>query len=346
MKRIFGAVGLREDGKNRQQLREAFITILILTATTAVAAAFYMLGFSNANLIMVYIFGVVLVSVGTRRLFGILASVLSVVLFNFFFTEPRYTFAVYDSEYILTFVVMLAVALVTSALTVREKIQAHRAAERERRANILFRMSRALLTVSGRDVICRTALVEVREAVHGTAFIVLLDAGGCFTVLITREETISVDVTLSEQVNATLRSAIERQETVGLESAPGSRGLYIPLSGAEGNHGILCHTTDSADEPLTEEETALLQTFAAQVSLALDREKILSRHEEAKVRAENEKLRATILRSISHDLRTPLAGITGSSSTLLSNSNQLDERTKRELARKYLRRSDMALGSR
>lgn len=281
-------------------------TLLILIGATTIAFGFKSLGFSDANLIMVFIFGVVLTSVRTGRLFGVAASVLSVFLYNFFFTEPRYTFAVNDTQYIFTFTVMLAVALIISALTVREKNQARQAAEREQRANVLFRVSRALLTSGSPDAICRKALDQISGAIPGIPVIVL-----------DRE---------TEQESTVIYPA--GFDGYGSED---QSAFQIPIQGSEAHYGYLYVHNIDRNPPLSEEEESLLETFAAQISLALDRERILVKHEEAKVRAENDKLRLTILRSISHDFRTPLAGITGASSTLLSNHNNLEEDTKNDL---------------
>lgn len=313
--------------------REVLVSTAIFSAVTAVVFIFDALEFSDANLIMVFIFGVVLVSVRTGRLLGVLASVSSVTLFNFFFTEPRFTFAVNDTQYLFTFAVMLAVALITSALTVREQLQAKRALERERRANVLLRMSRALLTVSGSEAICTTSISQIGDAVAGTPFIYLIRNRD-------RSEHVHrlyrYDRDEPEPDGAELRAMIESigRETVsgiGTGLVPEAYGLYLPLTGSEGRHGVLCLVPGPDREPPTAEERSLLETFAALISLALDRERILSRHEEAKVRAENDKLRVTILRSISHDFRTPLAGITGASSTLLAASGELSDTTNRDL---------------
>ncbi|MBN2050462.1 MAG: DUF4118 domain-containing protein [Spirochaetales bacterium] len=285
---------------------DSITTFFILCGVTAIAFAFQSLGFSDANLIMVFIFGVVLTSVRTGRLFGVAASILSVFLFNFFFTEPRYTFAVNDTQYIFTFVVMLAVALIISALTVREKNQAKQAAEREQRANVLFRVSRALLASGSPDAICRKALEQINDTIPGVPVIILEG---------------------SAQTPSSVLYPGEGEEPVTEEPA----AFQIPIRGSEGHYGYLSIHSIEKNCILSKEEESLLQTFAAQISLALDRERILTKHEEAKVRAENDKLRLTILRSISHDFRTPLAGITGASSTLLSDNDSLEDDTRNDL---------------
>ncbi|MDA3810240.1 MAG: DUF4118 domain-containing protein [Spirochaetaceae bacterium] len=309
---------LKHDRRNTShssipQKNDILITAGILTSVTIISFAFQSLGISDANLIMVFIFGVVLTSVKTGRVLGVIASISSVILFNFFFTEPRFTFEVEDSQYLLTFIVMLSVSLITSALTVREKNLAINAADREIRSNVLFLMSRALLTVNGNNAICKTALNQIHNVISGVPVIYLIKKDGSY------ENPIFPDINDNTTVFNT--------ETF----LPDILKFNFKLRGAEKLHGLLFIILNKDYTFLNDEDRSLIETFTAQISLALDRELISLQREEANVRAENEKLRVTILRSISHDLRTPLAGITGASSTLLANPEGIEKSIQQEL---------------
>lgn len=263
----------------------------ILTAATAVSSLFDHLQLSDVNIVMAYLIAVIIIAMITRLGIGIGASAASVLLFNFFFTEPKFTFSVYDSEYLFIFAVMFTVALITSTLTSKIKIQAAEAQKRETRTAALYRMSRTLLKANDEEEIIAAAQEIINITVPGKA-------------------------------------------TILLSHAPrpiGDKLILIPLEGTSGRHGYIEYTQQEDSEELHGEDKSLIEALAAQVSLALDRERNARAHEKARVKAETEKNRFMILRSISHDLRTPLASIAGASSTLLEGFNSIQKETRREL---------------
>ena len=219
-------------------------TVLILFSVTLVSLMLNRLQFLDSNLIMVFIFGVVLVSVGTNRIFGLIASLSSVVIFNFLFTDPKYTFAVADSQYIFTLIIMLAVALIISTLTVKEKNLAREAEKRELRTNILLNMSRSLLTLNGRENICREALNQLQNAVNGFPAIELLNPGSFEgRTFLTGNE-----------LNAHLPEGISGDNEI----------LKLRIQGAEILHGYLFIYTDANHfKDITDNEKSLINTFNA-----------------------------------------------------------------------------------
>ena len=275
-------------------MRKIAESLGILSLATAVSFVFQRAGLTDTNIVMAYLIGVVLIAIRTDMAIGVCSSAASVLLFNFFFTEPRFTLAVYDAQYVFTFAVMLVVALITSALTSRIKTQADAAIEREARTAALYRLGRSLLEAEDENAMLAAVQARVAETLRGTARIMTEGTGE------------------PHPSNAAGR-------------------LVVPLEGIAGKHGFLEFERRGKGGVISNDDRSLLEAFAAQLVLALDRERSNKQHEAARVRAETERNRMTILRSISHDLRTPLASIAGASSTLLEGYGSVNKETRQVL---------------
>ncbi len=287
--------------------------------------------FGLSNLIMVYLLGVVGVATRGERGPTVLASVLSVAAFDFFFVPPYFSFAVSDSEHLITFAVMLVVALIISGLTVRIRAQADSARQRERRIAALYAMSRELATTRGVDGLLETALRHIGDVFPGSLAVVLPDEAG----RVTPRRMHPAEFEMDADELAVAHWVYEHREVAGLGTAtlPGARALYLPLIGSRGAVGVL--GLSPADPHLVErpEQLHQLETFANQMALAIERAQLAEEARRAEVRAEAERLRNSLLSSVSHDLRTPLATITGASSGLLESGEHLDQTTRTELLR-------------
>jgi two-component system sensor histidine kinase KdpD len=272
---------------------------------------------------------VIAVSLRTGRGPSVLASVLSVAAFDFFFVPPRFTFAVSDSQYLLTFAVMLIVALVVSGLTVSIRAQAESARERERRTSALYAMSRELAGTRGLTELLGVALRHVVDVFGGRMAILLPDGTGRL------EPRVSLLAPFHLDPNdiAVAQWAFEHAQAAGMgtDNLPGAQMLFVPLLASRGIVGVLGmrlgdpHLFDAPDQ------RHLLETFANQIALAAERGLLGEEAQAAQVSAESERLRSTLLSSVSHDLRTPLAAITGGTSTLLDPAARLDDAGRREL---------------
>jgi two-component system, OmpR family, sensor histidine kinase KdpD len=281
-----------------------------------------------SNLVMVYLLGIVIVAMRTGRGPSLLAAVLSVAAFDFFFVPPRFTFAVTDARYLFTFLVMLIVGLVISGLTVRTRAQAEAAHHREQQTAALYAMSRELAGTRGVDNLLQVAIKHVTDVFQGQVVVLMPErrdgslvawSGGQFEV--------------DANELGVARWVYEHRQPAGLGTTtlPGASALHVPLIGSTGAVGVLAlRPTDrhAMDEP---ERLHQLETFAAQTALALERAHLANEAQEAEVRIETERLRNSLLSSVSHDLRTPLATITGAVSTILDDTTKLDERTRTEL---------------
>jgi two-component system sensor histidine kinase KdpD len=280
-----------------------------------------------SNVVMVYLLGIVAVAMRTGRGPSLVASLASVAAFDFFFVPPQFTFAVSDVRHLLTFLVMLIVGLVISGLTVRTRSQAEAAVHREQQTAALYAMSRELASTRGVDTLLQIAVRHVAEVFRAQVVVLLPAAGHVLAPWPGGQfEVDANDLGVGRWV-------FEHRQPAGLGTAtlPGASALYVPLLGSTGPVGVLgLRPADrrAMDEP---ERLHRLETFAAQTALALERARLASDAQEAEVRIETERLRNSLLSSVSHDLRTPLATITGAVSTILHKQTRLDAGTEREL---------------
>ena len=282
-----------------------------------------------SNLIMVYLLGVVVVATRAGRVPTALASVLSVAVFDFFFVPPYLSFAVSDTEHLITFTVMLTVALVISGLTVRIRAQADRARDRERRIAALYALSRDLATTRDVDGLLDTAVQHIADVFPGQLAVLLPGDDG--RVAPRRMHPAEFPMDTSEL--AVAHWVYEHRQLAGLGTAtlPGARALYLPLVGSRGAVGVLGMSPADAHALESPEQLHQLETFANQMALAIERAQASEDARRAEVRAEAERLRNSLLSSVSHDLRTPLASITGAASSLLEAGAELGDATRTEL---------------
>jgi two-component system, OmpR family, sensor histidine kinase KdpD len=284
--------------------------------------------FELSNLIMVYLLGVVLVASRSEPGPSIAASVLSVAAFDFFFVPPYLTFAVSDTQYFVTFAVMLVVALVISGFTVRIRWLAAAAGQRERRTAALYALSRDLAGTRGVTSILEAATRHIAEVFRGRVVFFLPDAVGVLTAQVSPGgfELDSTEVGVSRWV-------FEHNQPAGRGTGtlPGAKALYLPLAASRGPIGVLGLWSNDPHTFETPEQLHQLETFANQTALAVERGLLAEEAHAVQVRMETEKLRSSLLSSVSHDLRTPLAAITGASSSLLETGDRLDSETRREL---------------
>jgi two-component system, OmpR family, sensor histidine kinase KdpD len=285
--------------------------------------------FELSNLIMAYLLGVVVVATRSGRGPTILASVLSVAAFDFFFVPPYYTFAVSDTQYFVTFGVMLVVALVISGLAVRIRTQAEAAREREQRIAALYAMSRELASTRGVRDLLQVAGRHITE-VFRTRVVVLLPVPGG---RLAPEASLPDQFPLDANELAVGQWVHDHGQIAGrgTDTLPGATGLYLPLTGSRGTVGVLGLLPEQPRALQSPEQLHLLETFAGQTAVAIERAHLAEEAQQAQVRAETERLRNSLLSSVSHDLRTPLASITGAASTLLESGARLDDRTRQDL---------------
>lgn len=276
-----------------------------------------------ANMIMVYLLGIVGVAARGSQGASVFASVLSVLAFDFFFVPPYLTFAVNDVQYLLTFGVMLVVALVISSLTIRTKAQAQSARQRERRTATLYEMSRELVQTRDLDAILPIARRRISEIFGSQVTIFLPDPNGQLTT------TTPYSKDPKEQGVAQWVYDHRQLAGWGTQTLPGTQGVYFPLVASQKILGVLGMLPEPTQPFLTPEQLQLLETLISQVALAMERVLLSEETQQTRLQVETERLRNALLSSVSHDLRTPLTIITGATSSLLT--GQLDAPTQQQL---------------
>lgn len=321
-------------GKSRR--RGYFMGLALVCVCTLVAWA--MLGhFELSNLVMVYLLGVVLVAVRYGRGPSVLAAVLGVATFDFFFVPPYFTFAVSDTQYVVTFGVMLVVGLVISKLAAGMRLQARVAAHRERRTAALYAMSRELTGTRGQQNLLGIALRHISEIFEARVAALVPDAQGKLAQarIVTEEHApIEADLAVAQWVHDHGQPAGR-----GTNTLPGAEALYLPLKLSSETLGVLAVAPRELRQVLLPEQRRLLETFASQIALALERVRLNRLARDAQVRVETERLRNSLLSAISHDLRTPLAAIIGASSSLAEEDAKLAPEARRALSRDILEAS-------
>ena len=275
---------------------------------------------------MVYLVGVTIVAANFGRYASILASFLSVACFDFFFVEPYFTFTVSDTQYVLTFAVMLFTALVISTLASRLKEQVEAIEMREHNMSALYAMTKELVsssTIEELVAICASHIASV-FASHVTIWVP--DSAGQLQLIYPHDTPYD----LKEETVVLWAYHHGEKSGLGTLTLPGARGLYLPLIGSEHILGVLGILL--GDGIMFESgKLHLLEIFTGQMALALERMRMTNIAEKRKIEAETEKLRSSLLSSVSHDLRTPLATIRGASSSLILNEDKLSAATKKDL---------------
>ncbi|HJU03807.1 MAG TPA: DUF4118 domain-containing protein, partial [Nitrospiraceae bacterium] len=269
-----------------------------------------------ANLIMVYLLGVAIVAARFGRGPSVLASMMSVAAFDFFFIPPYLTFAVSDTQYVLTFAVMLTIALLISRLAVRLQQQAEASRRREQRTAVLYGMSRDLATRRKVADLASVALRHLREVLDSHVAVFLPDESGRPTLQ--RIEQVFFEFDPKEDGVVQWVYDHSQQAGLGTDTLPGSGALYWPLVGSQGPIGVLAIRPLQAGRLFDPEHLHLLETLANQIALAIERARLAKESHLAQVQAETERTRNAVLSTVSHDLRTPLAAITGAASSLLN----------------------------
>ena len=289
-------------------LRGYFAALLACGITTAIATPLREY-FDLANIVMLFLLAIVLIGVRLGRGPAVMAAFLSVALFDFFFVPPRFSFAVSDAQYLLTFGVMLTVALIIGQLTASLKQQAEQASIKEQRTRALYEMARELagaLTSAQVTGILRRFL---RAVAHADAALLLPDLHGELRVVPDGD-----DDAPSWIESRMALVAFQNTACTDLD-APRPVG-YFPLKAPTRVRGVLAVVAQGEGSRLLYENHELLETVASLVAIAVERLHYVEVANGAQLQMVSERLRSSILSAVSHDLRTPLTALVGLADTL------------------------------
>ena len=313
---------------------DLFITLAVLFAVTLIGTLFLALGFTETNIITVYILGVLLISLFTKGyVCSVLGALLSVILFNFFLTEPRFTFHAYASGYPVTIMIMLIVAILTGTLASKLKDNAKLSAQAAFRTKVLFDTNQLLQKAKNdQEIIQITAgqLVKLldRDVIAYPEVDGELKEGRIFSE-VSESEHLLENIEKTDKQVAVWVYENKKRAGATTKQYPDARCLYMAIRMNNKVYGVIGIVVK--DQPLDSFENSVMLSILGECALAIENSRNAKEKEEAALLAKHEQLRANLLRSISHDLRTPLTSISGNASTLMANDKILDEQIRKQI---------------
>lgn len=314
-------------------LKDFLICICVIIAVTFLGYLFQNFGFSEANIITVYILGVLMISIMTsQRIYSIVSSFLSVLVFNFFFTNPYFTFQAYDAGYPVTFVIMFLAAFITSGLAVQMKKSAKRAAQTAYRTKILLDTNQLVQKEKNKngiiDVTCHQLMKLLNKDI---VFYPVDELNLQDPIVFSIDDSKDIEKCINDNETAVATWVYKNNKHAGAttHTLGNAKCLYLALRVNENVYGVA--GIRIKDTPLDPFEHSIVLSILGDAAMALEKEQVVREKSRADLIAKNEQLRANLLRSISHDLRTPLTSISGSAGILLSSSDTLDEKNKKQL---------------
>jgi two-component system sensor histidine kinase KdpD len=319
MKRLFDKL----KPKYLKALKNVILILAIMAVCTAVSMFFIRMGMNESSIVMFFLLGILLFSyLAEGYLYSIFASVFSVLLFNFFFTEPYYTFLAYNPDSPITFLVLFTVGIFTSMLTIRVKKETQLAEERESRIKALYHIGKRLLEVKTIANLAVVSADEISKQFGSDVLVQFNDSAGNLMCRYIKGNDVFDTEEEQFACSAALKSAYPSE----------AKAFYMPVISQSGVLGVIGISPADAGG-ITGNQKEFLNTIAPQIAAVTERERLYQKQKETQIEVQRERLRADILRTISHDLRTPLTGIMGLASTAISNYETLDDGVKRNFLR-------------
>ena len=320
-------------GQIRPTWRDTLICILLLIAAVAVGLVFTMFGFSESNIITVFILCVLVISVMTASpLYSVVGSLASVLLFNWFFIEPRFSFHTYEPEYAVTFAIMLTSALITGTLANKLKSNSRQAAREAFRAKVLFDTNQLLQNAETAQDVIRITANQTITLLGRDVIVYPLENGAIGSgIRFSSSQSAGEEIIPEENEQTIVSWVFDNQQAAGfcLEHFSAAKAQYHPICINGHCYGIVAVYLDGTS--LETFEYSVFMSILGECALAMESLQNAVERERASVMARNEQLRSNLLRSISHDIRTPLTSISGNASNLLFHDRQLDDETRRQI---------------
>ena len=323
-------------------------------AATSVIADLILPYFELANVVMLFLLGVIVISSKYGRGPGIFSSVISVACFDFFFVSPRFSFTVSDTQYLLTFAVMFIVAFVISNLTSNLRYQAVVAMHRERRSRALYDLGKSLASALTSAHIIEISVHHLTGIFQSKIAILLPDGQEKVTRQVANHlidknaSDIDLDLGIAQWVYDH-----QQQAGFGTDTLPSAPILYIPLQAPMRTRGVLAILPNNITDGnlgktkrtlFLPEQRQLLDTFASQIAIAIERVHYVDVAQDALVSMESERLRNSVLSAISHDLNTPLTTIVATADLLKQQLSierkENGEQESEQVDKKYTRKHD------
>ena len=302
-------------------IKDLAISFGVIIVASLIGLFFAHLGFSEANIITLYILGVLITSIITssKTAWGF-TSVASVLIFNFLFTKPRFSLMAYGDGYPITFAIMFVASLITGSLASKMHNQTKQSSQAAYRTKILFDANRLLQRASDDEEVLKITAEQLKKLLNREIVIFKRDKEGLQTLVYGLEDSFQI-----EEIELKTASNILVNLSSDYNNAQ-SRCDYYPMKTQLRTYGVVA--VYKSEKEIDSFENSIVLSLVGECALALENLFNAKEKELAAVLAENEQLRANLLRAISHDLRTPLTAISGNASNLISNAASFDEQTK------------------
>lgn len=318
---------------SRAFITDAVMTILLLIGATWVGFGFQRHGFSEANIIIIYILAVLIAAVfTTQRFYSLILSIISVLTFNYFFTQPYFTLKAYDDDYPVTFLTMFLSAFITSTLAVRMKEQTKESSEAAFRTQILLETNQLVQKGKGGAAIASVVANQLAKFLKRDIIVYLSEDGRLGEPeLFPVADSVDRAAYFSEAERAAAGWVFEHNKQAGATTPRFEEALcrYLAIRINDKVYGVIGIAIP--EEGLDTFENSITLSILGECALAMENEAVLREREQNALIAKNEQLRANLLRSISHDLRTPLTSISGNAGILLSSAEEMEEANRRKL---------------
>lgn len=321
------------DKKNIYNATDIATILTILIITSAIGMVFYSMNLGEANIMTIYILGVLFAALKTsKRFYSVVLTILNVVTFDFLFIEPRYTLSAYDPVYIITFSVMFISAFITGGLTNKIKKQAMQSARLAYRTKILLETNQLLQQAENDAAIATVTSHQLLKLLNKTVVYYSADKKGLLPpVIYNTKRDMNTKRLVNNNEKAVAQWVYKNNKRAGKQTGTlnNAECQYLAIRSKDDVYGVVGIALN--DENLDTFENNLVLSILGECALALEKEIYSRKRQEIYLQAKNEQLRANLLRSISHDLRTPLTSISGNADFLLSNSAKIDEVKRQEL---------------
>lgn len=320
--------------KSRITLKDLFISLCALVLATIISFVFFYLGFSESNIITVYILGVLITAILTENtLQSIISAFISVLVFNFFFTDPRFTFNSYDAGYPVTFVIMFISAFLTGSLASKIKRQANQSAYMAYRTKILLETNQLLQQENKKEGIIKVTAIQLAKLLNKNIIFYNSEDNQLLDPIIFSPAEYACDTSkfITSNEKAVAQWVFKNNKHAGATTSTlgNSKCLYLAIRVGKRVYGVVGIALENYS--LDAFENNIMLSILGECAIALENNFISKQREEAATLAKNEQLRANLLRSISHDLRTPLTSIFGNSEMLLKDEEIISKEKRVQL---------------
>jgi len=337
---VYVVTGEAESGKGlRSPFWHSGAPVYYYLAAPVVAFVFTLILFPlrpytiPANLVMPYLVGIVLVAVQYGRGPALLATLCSAIMFNMVFIPPYFSLKFSEENHIVTFAVLLLTGVLIGTLTARLRLQAIHARRREETTSTLYDMTRELTGNRGKETLAEIAARHIADVMDCDVSVWIPDQRGQLSRVVEEGGAVADADPLREESAAQWAYTHKQNAGLGTETLPSARGLYLPLVASSGVVGVIGVAPEDGKKAIPSDSAEQLETFASIMASALERATVAELVEKTMLETEGEKLRNILLSSVSHDLRMPLASITGAASTLLLEGQKITDEYRMELLR-------------